>query len=173
MARTTKRECRRSLDGSTGMPDLPRDRPHLYLRKNGRPEPYTSKTPPPRSPLPQRLAPRVRKRGALLHALQCSSTRHRQSRTTRSSSRLQVELRRSFTGHSDSIPVWYNSPANWAREKVRADSFAIPPQTHATTKSRTDCSRLPAGVDEFPYSREMMIVSGRQREGAPGVQGNL
>jgi len=36
------------------MPDLPRDRPHLYLRKNGRPEPYTSKTPPPRSPLPQR-----------------------------------------------------------------------------------------------------------------------
>jgi len=36
------------------MPDLRRDRPHLYLRKNGRPEPYTSKTPPPRSPLPQR-----------------------------------------------------------------------------------------------------------------------
>ena len=36
------------------MPDLPRDRPHLYLRKNGRPEPYTSKTPPPRSALPQR-----------------------------------------------------------------------------------------------------------------------
>jgi hypothetical protein len=36
------------------MPDLPRDRPHLYLRKNGRAEPYTSKTPPPRSPLPQR-----------------------------------------------------------------------------------------------------------------------
>jgi len=36
------------------MPDLPRDRPHLYSRKNGRPEPYTSKTPPPRSPLPER-----------------------------------------------------------------------------------------------------------------------
>ena len=36
------------------MPDLPRDRPHLYLRKNGRSEPYTRKTPPPRSPLPQR-----------------------------------------------------------------------------------------------------------------------
>jgi Subtilase family len=36
------------------MPDSPRDRPHLYLRNNGRPEPYTSKTPPPRSALPQR-----------------------------------------------------------------------------------------------------------------------
>ncbi len=29
---------------------------------------------------------------------------------------------------------------------------------HVTTKSRADCSRLPGGVDEFPYSREMMIV---------------
>ena len=36
------------------MPDFPRDRPHLYLRNNGKPEPYTSKNPPPRQPLPQR-----------------------------------------------------------------------------------------------------------------------
>jgi hypothetical protein len=36
------------------MPELPRDRPHLYLRNNGSPEPYTSKNPPPRRPLPQR-----------------------------------------------------------------------------------------------------------------------
>ena len=36
------------------MPELPRDRPHLYLRNNGQPEAYTSKTPPPRHPLPQR-----------------------------------------------------------------------------------------------------------------------
>lgn len=36
------------------MAELPRDRPHLYLRNNGKPEPYTSKIPPPRQPLPQR-----------------------------------------------------------------------------------------------------------------------
>jgi len=36
------------------MPESPRNRPHLYLRNNGQPEPYTSKTPPPRHPLPQR-----------------------------------------------------------------------------------------------------------------------
>ena len=36
------------------MPELPRDRPHLYLGNNGSPEPYTSKNPPPRQPLPQR-----------------------------------------------------------------------------------------------------------------------
>lgn len=36
------------------MPDFPRDLPHLYLRGSGRPEPYTSKTPPPRHRLPQR-----------------------------------------------------------------------------------------------------------------------
>jgi len=36
------------------MPELPRDRPHLYLRNNGKPEPYTSKNPPPRQPMPQR-----------------------------------------------------------------------------------------------------------------------
>src|SRR5438034_318340 len=36
------------------MPELPRDLPHLYLRGSGRPEPYTSKMPPPRHKLPQR-----------------------------------------------------------------------------------------------------------------------
>ena len=36
------------------MPDYPRDRPHLYLPDSGKPEPYTSKNPPPRHPLPQR-----------------------------------------------------------------------------------------------------------------------
>lgn len=36
------------------MPELPRDLPHLYLRGSGKPEPYTSKIPPPRRPLPQR-----------------------------------------------------------------------------------------------------------------------
>jgi hypothetical protein len=36
------------------MPELPRDLPHLYLRGSGRPEPYTSKVPPPRRGLPQR-----------------------------------------------------------------------------------------------------------------------
>ena len=36
------------------MPEFPRDLPHLYLRGSGRPEPYTSKTPPPRHKLPQR-----------------------------------------------------------------------------------------------------------------------
>jgi hypothetical protein len=36
------------------MPELPRDRPHIYLRNNGHSEPYTSKNPPPRQPLPQR-----------------------------------------------------------------------------------------------------------------------
>jgi hypothetical protein len=43
-------------------------------------------------------------------------------------------------------------------KKFGGDSFAIPAQAHVTTKSRTDCSRLPGGVDKFPYSREMMIV---------------
>ena len=38
------------------------------------------------------------------------------------------------------------------------DSFAIPAQAHVTTESRTECSRLPGGINEFPYSREMMIV---------------
>jgi hypothetical protein len=36
------------------MPDHPRELPHLYLRGSGKPEPYTSKTPPPRHALPQR-----------------------------------------------------------------------------------------------------------------------
>ena len=36
------------------MPELPHDLPHLYLRGSGRPEPYTSKMPPPRHKLPQR-----------------------------------------------------------------------------------------------------------------------
>jgi hypothetical protein len=36
------------------MPKLPRDRAHLYLRNNGKPEPYTSKNRPPPEPLPQR-----------------------------------------------------------------------------------------------------------------------
>lgn len=36
------------------MPDFPRDLPHLYLGKNGKPEPYTSKNPPPQYPIPQR-----------------------------------------------------------------------------------------------------------------------
>ncbi len=36
------------------MPEFPRDLPHLYLRGSGQPEPYTSKTPPPRHRLPQR-----------------------------------------------------------------------------------------------------------------------
>jgi DNA-binding transcriptional regulator YhcF (GntR family) len=43
-------------------------------------------------------------------------------------------------------------------KKFGGDSFAIPAQAHVTTESRTDCSRLPGGIDEFPYSREMMIV---------------
>jgi hypothetical protein len=43
-------------------------------------------------------------------------------------------------------------------KKFGRDSFAIPAQAHVTTKSRTNCSRLPGGVDEFPYTREMMIV---------------
>lgn len=36
------------------MPNHPRELPHLYLRDSGKPEPYTSKTPPPRHALPQR-----------------------------------------------------------------------------------------------------------------------
>ena len=36
------------------MPDFPRDLPHLYLGKNGKPEPYISKNPPPQYPIPQR-----------------------------------------------------------------------------------------------------------------------
>lgn len=36
------------------MPQLPRDRPHLYLRGSGRPENYTTKSTGPRHPLPQR-----------------------------------------------------------------------------------------------------------------------
>ena len=36
------------------MPEHPRELPHLYLRGSGKPEPYTSKTPPPRHALPQR-----------------------------------------------------------------------------------------------------------------------
>jgi hypothetical protein len=36
------------------MPEFPRDLPHLYLRGSGRPEPYTSKIPPPPHKLPQR-----------------------------------------------------------------------------------------------------------------------
>jgi hypothetical protein len=36
------------------MPEHPRDLPHLYLHGSGKPEPYTSKTPPPRHALPQR-----------------------------------------------------------------------------------------------------------------------
>lgn len=43
-------------------------------------------------------------------------------------------------------------------KKFGGDSFAIPAQAHVTTESRTDCSRLPGGINEFPYSREMMIV---------------
>lgn len=36
------------------MPEFPRELPHLYLRGSGRPEPYTSKIPPPQRQLPQR-----------------------------------------------------------------------------------------------------------------------
>lgn len=36
------------------MPEHPRELPHLYLHGSGKPEPYTSKTPPPRHALPQR-----------------------------------------------------------------------------------------------------------------------
>lgn len=36
------------------MPDFPRDRPHLYLRNNGKAEPYTSKPRVIPNPLPQR-----------------------------------------------------------------------------------------------------------------------
>jgi len=36
------------------MPELPRNLPHLYLRGNGKAEPYTSKLQGPRHPLPQR-----------------------------------------------------------------------------------------------------------------------
>ena len=36
------------------MPDHPRELPHLYLHDSGKPEAYTSKTPPPRHVLPQR-----------------------------------------------------------------------------------------------------------------------
>src|SRR5439155_3263982 len=39
------------------------------------------------------------------------------------------------------------------------DSFAIPAWAHVLRpKSHADCSRLPGGIDEFPYSCEMMIV---------------
>jgi hypothetical protein len=65
---------------------------------------------------------------------------------------------RSFAAPSDFITVRLNSRANWAREKVRGKFIRNSRTAHVTTKSRTDCSRLPGGVDEFPYSREMMIV---------------
>ena len=44
------------------------------------------------------------------------------------------------------------------RNSLGGDSFAIPAQAHVTTKSRTDFPRVPGGVDEFLYSREMMIA---------------
>jgi hypothetical protein len=62
------------------MPELPRDLPHLYLRGSGKPEPYTSKSPPPRHKLPQRerFAHAVAIRDALDAALADADVRRRE-----------------------------------------------------------------------------------------------
>jgi hypothetical protein len=59
------------------MPEFPRDLPHLFLRGSGKPEPYTSKTPPPRHKLPQRerLAHAEAIRAALTGALAAAEVR--------------------------------------------------------------------------------------------------
>src|ERR1700732_3618528 len=109
-----------------------------------------------------RLAPRAEKRAASLRVLRCSSTLRLQSRTTPSASRSQrfdlwpCSLLRAFRFHTR----WYNSGANFGERNIswRVIHSQFPLQAHVTANSRTDCSRLPDGVDQFPYSREMMIV---------------